>query len=66
MFVNMLLGEITELQKPSVIYKDKKGEIFLVKNSQVCMHTEHIDISRHFLRDRVEYKDIDIKYILSE
>ena len=29
------------------------------------MHTKHIDICHHFLRDMVEDKDMDIKYIRS-
>ena len=27
------------------------------------MRTKHIDIRHHFLKDVVEYKDMDIKYI---
>ena len=49
-FVNMLLEEITKVQKSSVIYKDNQGEIFLVNNRQVGMHTKHIDIRHNFLR----------------
>ena len=65
-FVIMLIEEMTEVQNLSVIYKDNQGAIFLAKNRQVCMRTMHIDIPRHFLRDMVEDKDIDIKDIWSE
>ena len=65
-FVNMILEEITEVQKPSVLCEDNQGAIFLANNSQVGMRTKHIDIRHYFLRDMVEYKDMEIKYIRSE
>ena len=65
-FITMLLEEMTELQKPSFIYEDNPEENFLTKNRQVGMHTKHIDIFHHFMRDMVEFNDIDIKYIRSE
>ena len=33
---------------------------------QGSMRTKHIDIHHHFMRDMVEDKDMDIKYIRSE
>ena len=58
----MILEEMTELHKPSVVYEDNQGEIFVTKNRQVGMRKKHIDIHHNFLRDMVEYKDMDIKY----
>ena len=57
---------MTEVQKPSVLYEDNQGAIFLAKNRQVGIRTKRIDICHHFLRDMVGDKDIDIQYILSE
>ena len=65
-FVSMLLEEMTEVGKPSVIYEDNQGVIFLAKNRQVGIRKKHIDIRHNFLRDMVEEKDIDIQYIQSE
>ena len=62
-FINILLEEITEVNIPSVMYKDNKGAILLAKNRQVGMHTKYIDISHRFPREMVEDKDMDIKYI---
>ena len=62
----MLLGEMTEVEKPSVIYEDNQGAIFLAKNRQVGIHTKQIDIRHHFLRGMVEDKDSDIQNIWSE
>ena len=57
---------MTEVEKTSVIYEDNQGAIFLAKKRQIGIHTKHIDISHHFLRDMVEERDIDIHYIRSE
>ena len=54
------------MEKPSVIYEENQGAIFLAYNRQVVIRTKHIDICHHFLRDMVEEKDIDIQYIWSE
>ena len=62
----MLLGEMTEVEKPFVIYEDDQGTIFLAKNRQVGIHTKHIDIRHRFLRYIVEDKNLDIQYIRSE
>ena len=62
----MPLENITEVQKPEVVYEDNQGDIFLEKNRQVGMHTKHIDIHHHFMIDMVKGKDMDIKYIRSE
>ena len=62
----MLLGKMTKVEKPSIIYEDNQGEKFLAKNRQVGICTKHIDICHQFLRDMVEEKDIDIRYIRSE
>ena len=62
----MLLEEMTEVQKPSVVYEENQGYILLAKNRQVGMHTKHIDIIHHFLIHMVEYKYLDVNYIKSE
>ena len=58
--VSMLLGEMTKVQKPSVLYEDNQGAIFLAKNRQVGINTKHIDFCHHFMRVVVEDKYIDI------
>ena len=62
----MSLEEMTEVKKPSVIYEDNQGDIFLENNRQVGIRTKHIDIRKSFLREMVEDKDIDIKNIRRE
>ena len=62
----MFLGEMTEVENPSVIYEDNQGEMFIAKNRPVVIRTKHIDIRHHFLQNMLEEKDIDIQYIRSE
>ena len=54
------------MYKPSVIYEDNQGSIFLRNNRQVGMSNKNIYIRHHFLRDVVENKDIFIKCVWSE
>ena len=49
-FVSILLGEITEVQKLSVMYEDNQGAVFLSNNVQVGMRNKHVDIRHHFMR----------------
>ena len=65
-FLSMVLGEITKLKKPYIIYEDIQGESFLEQNRQVGVFRKYIDIQHHFLRDMVEDKDFVIQYIWSE
>ena len=51
-FVIMLLEEINEEQKPSVIQEDTQGEIFLAKKRKVGMSNKHIDICHRFIRQQ--------------
>ena len=66
MFVNILLEEMTEVQKTEVLYKDNQGFILLENNNKVGICTKHIDIFHHFLKGMAEDKDMDIEYIRSE
>ena len=47
-FVSMSLEEMTEVKKPSVIYEDNQGDIFLENNRQVGICTKHIDFVNVF------------------
>ena len=48
-FICMFLQEVGVGEMPGIIYEDNEGAIFLAKNSQVGMHTKHIDVKYHFL-----------------
>ena len=65
-FISLFLGEMDKVEKPSVIYEDNQGAIFLGKNRQVSSRRKHIDILHTFLWDMAEEKDIYIQYVRSE
>jgi hypothetical protein len=53
-FTQNLVKELTGGKKPTIIYEDNLGTIFLVKNQHVSSRTKHIDIRHHFMRDLQE------------
>ena len=52
-FVCMFLNELVVGKMPGIIYEFNEGAIFLAKNQQVGMHTKHIDIKYHFIRELI-------------
>ena len=50
-FFNMLLQEISEVQKPENLHEYNQGAIFLANNIQVVICTKYINIRHHFLRE---------------
>ena len=65
MFTQSLIGEITRVRLPAIIYEDNLGAIYLVKNQQVSSRTKHIDIRHHYLRD-LQGSKLDIRFVRSE
>ena len=53
-------------QRPAIVHEDNQGASFLANNRQVGIHTKHINIHHQFLKDMVEEKYVDIKYISRE
>ena len=62
-FLNILLEEISEVQKPEFFHEDNKGDMFLENIRKLGMHTKYIDIRHPFLKCMAEENDINIKYI---
>ena len=59
-----LFGE--EHKKPSIMYKDNLGTIYLMKNPQISQRTKHIDVRHHFIRELIKDKKIKVRYVKSE
>ena len=51
---------------PSLIYEDNQGAIELSKNPKFHNRTKHIDVSFHFVREKVNSKLIKIIYCPTE
>ena len=53
-FTCMLIVELTEEEKVSLIYVDDVGSLLLADKPQVSQRTKHISIQHHFLRKLAE------------
>ena len=49
-----------------LVYTDSKSAIELANNPEHHSRTKHIDISEHFVREKVLEKSIDLRYILTK
>ena len=57
---------LTDLGYPqvsaSIVYGDNQGCISLTRNPIAHSHAKHIDIRHHFIRERIENKEVDLQY----
>jgi len=66
MFTQNLIEELTGVKEPAIIYEDNLGAIFLCKNQQVSSRTKHIDVRHHYMRNLLEDKRLEIRFVRSE
>jgi hypothetical protein len=48
--------------EPIAIYNDNQSCVALSKNSAYHARTKHIDIQHHFIRERVDNKEVEVKF----
>ena len=66
-WLRSLLGDISFVQKePTVIKEDNQGTIALSRNPKYHPRTKNIDIKCHFIRDKVEKKELVLQYCPTE
>jgi hypothetical protein len=53
-------------EQPTIIYEDNKGCIDLSKNPVHHKRTKHIDIQYHYVRERVESREVQLVQCASE
>lgn len=51
---------------PTVIYCDNQSAIKFAGTESYCARSKHIDIRYHFLREKIAYKQIEVKYVGTE
>ena len=62
-WLRLLMGDLGKgMGTPTIVYKDNQGEIELTKNAKYHGRTKRIDISHHFVRERVIFKEITVKH----
>lgn len=57
---------ISVSEGPIVLNIDSQSGIRLIKNPQFHKRTKHIDIRYHFIREKYNNKEIDVKYISTD
>ena len=61
--LRLLMGDRGKgMGTPAIVYEDNQGAIELAKNAKYHSRTKRIDISHHFVRVRVMFKEIRVKY----
>lgn len=57
-----LVSEITSVMDPIVIFVDNQGALNLALNGSYQPRTKHIDVRHHFIREKVQSKNIQLRY----
>lgn len=51
--------------RPLLLYCDNKGSIDLSKNARFSPRTKHVNVRQHFLKDNIEKRELDVKFVPS-
>jgi transposase InsO family protein len=66
-WLRKLLKDIRpQCEKATVIFVDNQSAIKLVKNPEFHKRTKHIDVRYHYIREKVNAKEIKVEYVPSE
>lgn len=67
MSLRSTMRELTfNMNSPTIILCDNQGAIALTKSSQHHRQVKHIHVSHHFVRERVQERDIDVQYVSTD
>ena len=62
-WLRSLLSDLgQELTSPTNIFEDNQGAIQLAKNPKFHNRTKHVDVTYHFIRERVNSNEISVTY----
>jgi hypothetical protein len=65
-FLRQLLGELGYEQSTTQIYEDNQACISMAENPVQHSRTKHIDVRYHFVREKVNLKEVKINYVESK
>lgn len=66
-WMRQLLSDVGhKADKPTLLYEDNQGAIEIAKNQRLHSRTKHIDITFHFIRERISSNEIKVMYCESE
>ena len=61
----LLTGLGLTISKPTLLRMDNQSAIAIAKNPTFHEWTKHIEVRYHFLKSRVEAKEIELDYVLT-
>ena len=62
-WLRQLMADVGCVQdKATIIMSDNQGSIALAKNPKHHSRTKHIDVQHHFIREKVEMENIELRY----
>ena len=62
-WLRLLLSELGHPQDPTLLYVDNLGSIDLAHNPENHNRTKHIDVRYHYIRQLVENREIELRWI---
>ncbi|MEM7061309.1 MAG: Ty1/Copia family ribonuclease HI [Pseudomonadota bacterium] len=62
-FIRNLLRDMKYGDVKMVMHEDNAGALFLAKNMAVGQRTKHVDTRCHYVRELVERKELEVRYI---
>ena len=66
-WVRTLLSELSQLSSgPTTLFIDNQSAMALAKNAAFHDRSKHIAVRHHFIRERIEAGDIDVRHCASE
>jgi hypothetical protein len=64
LFIKQLLENMgLQIELPIQLQVDNTGALFLAENSTTGQRTKHIDVRHHFIRNLIEDKIIEVKFV---
>ena len=66
-WLRSLLAELNYTQeRPTTLFEDNQSAIALARNPVHHARSKHIDIQHHFVREKIESKEIEISYMATD
>jgi hypothetical protein len=66
-YLRALLKDLNyEQEGETIIHQDNQGCMAMANNSMTSTRAKHIDIKYHFVRERIENREIKLQYLASE
>lgn len=67
MWLRRMLTELKVINEgPTILYTDNKAAIDIARNPVHHERTKHVEIDRHFIKEKLEMGEVHLKFVPSE